>query len=282
MSSALIHVLASISWMASTTEAATKPTTESVFSKVLSVSSSSSSSIWKVAAWEADGKDVPSGWVGACSWTVAFGKVGNPPAVGWPGGLSALVGAPARRIVGAGAVGAPAGRSGIVGAGVGAPGVLVGGPAERSGIVGAGAVGRGGPAIGAVAIGGALGVGGRTGGAAGTVAEGTAGGASAAFKVTRTVSFFKGTLEVNREGDGGGPSFSPMRVGFKVTRTVSFFKGTLEVSWDGESGWFSFSLIRAGVLIPNDGSKTTRFLRVKHPARKFYIFLVCVEGGHGA
>ena len=83
-----------------------------------------------------------------------------------------------------------------------APGVAVREPAERSGIVGAGAVG----------VGGAPGTGGRTGGAIGTVADGTAGGASAAFKVTRTVSFLRGTLDVCLDGTGGWFSFSDMRV----------------------------------------------------------------------
>jgi hypothetical protein len=40
------------------------------------------------------------------------------------------------------------------------------------------------------------------------VAEGTAGGASAAFKVTRTVSFLSGTLDVCLVGAGDGLSFS--------------------------------------------------------------------------
>lgn len=82
----------------------------------------------------------------------------------------------------------------------------------RKGIVGAGAVGRGGAIDGAVGVGGAPpGMGGRTGGAIGTVADGTAGGASAAFKVTRTVSFFKGTLDVCLDGEGGKLSFSLIR-----------------------------------------------------------------------
>ena len=37
-------------------------------------------------------------------------------------------------------------------------------------------------------------------GLAGSVADGMAGGASAALRVTRTVSFFKGTLEVCLDG----------------------------------------------------------------------------------
>ena len=88
----------------------------------------------------------------------------------------------------------------MVGAGAAAP--AVGAPGVRSGIVGAG---RGAPvgvgaAAGAVGVGG---VGGLTGGAVGTVEEGTAGGASAALSVTRTVSFLRGTLEVCFDGEGG-------------------------------------------------------------------------------
>lgn len=75
-------------------------------------------------------------------------------------------------------------------------------------MVGAGAGGRGGPPV---AVGGAVGTGGLTGGAMGTVADGTAGGASAAFKVTRTVSFLRGTLDVCLDGAGGRFSFSLMR-----------------------------------------------------------------------
>ena len=90
----------------------------------------------------------------------------------------------------------------IVGAGA-----LVGGPAVRRGMVGAGAGGRGAP----LAVGGPPGTGGLTGGAIGTVADGTAGGASAAFKVTRTVSFLRGTLDVCLDGAGGRFSFSLMR-----------------------------------------------------------------------
>jgi len=65
---------------------------------------------------------------------------------------------------------------------------------------------------GAVGVGGAPGTGGRAGGAIGMVADGTAGGASAAFKVTRTVSFLRGTLDVCLDGMGGWFSFSVMRV----------------------------------------------------------------------
>ena len=45
----------------------------------------------------------------------------------------------------------------------------------------------------------------------GTVAEGIAGGASDALRVTRTVSFLRGTLDVCVDGAGGWFSFSLMR-----------------------------------------------------------------------
>ena len=191
LSSALIQVLASISWKARTTMAAASPTPARILTTPsLAPSSSSSSSTLSVAACDPVGKEVPSGWVGTWSWTVALGRVGVPP-----GRLGALPGLAAgaevaRRIVGAGAA--------------------VGAPAVRRGMVGAGAAGRGGPPR-AVGVGGAPGTGGRTGGAMGTVADGTAGGASAAFKVTRTVSFLRGTLDVCLDGDGGWFSFSLMR-----------------------------------------------------------------------
>lgn len=82
-----------------------------------------------------------------------------------------------------------------------------------------GAVGA--PDGGTVAVGGLVAAGGATGGVGGLTvgagllgrdAEGTAGGASAAFSVTRTVSFFSGTLEVCFEGVLF--SFSLMRFGF--------------------------------------------------------------------
>jgi len=76
-------------------------------------------------------------------------------------------------------------------------------------MVGAGAGGAAGAVGGSVAVGG-LGTDGAGGGAIGIVGFGAAGaggapvgeaaGASAAFRVTRTVSFFKGTLEVCLDG----------------------------------------------------------------------------------
>jgi hypothetical protein len=92
-------------------------------------------------------------------------------------------------------------------------GAAAGAPAGRGGIAAEGVGGRGGPP----------GTGGRTGGASGTVEDGTA-GVSAAFRVTRTVSFLRGTLDVCLEGLGG---------------------------------WFSFSLMRAGVSVVNEASKAT-------------------------
>ena len=161
-SSILIQVLAIMSWKPSTARAAANPTPARILLRpgLRSSSSSSSSTLSEVTC--AVGNDVPKGWVGAWSWTVALGRVGAPP----PGRRALVAEDEARRIVGAGAaVGAPTGRNGIVGAGD-------------------------------VGTGGAPGTGGRTGGAIGTVADGTAGGASAAFKVTRTVSFLRGTLDV--------------------------------------------------------------------------------------
>jgi hypothetical protein len=147
-----------------------------------SFSPSSSSSFAASVPTCDGGNELPSGWVGGCNWTVALGSamVGAPAARGRPGEVGAAV--VARRMVGAGA---PAGG---------------GAPAVRSGIVGAG--GRGGPP-GTVAVGGPPGMGGLTGGVIGTVDDGTAGGASAAFKVTRTVSFLRGTLDVCLDGVGG-------------------------------------------------------------------------------
>jgi hypothetical protein len=147
---------------------------------------------------------------------VALGSVGVAPGeVSGAVGVAGLMGADvARRIVGAGAVDAPEGRSGIVGAGRGAP----------------------------------PGTGGRTGGASGTVEDGTA-GASAAFKVTRTVSFFSGTLDVCLEGVGGWFSFSLMRAaGFWIRN------GASKATWPwavkrGFSRIFRGSFSRHGILL---------------------------------
>lgn len=108
-------------------------------------------------------------------------------------------------------VGAGAGRGapgavlrGMVGAGVGAPPGAVG-----AGTVAPGTVATGGLAMPTVGVGGLIATGGATGavgGATGAVggtgvteADGAA-GTSLAFRVTRTVSFFKGMLEVCLDG----------------------------------------------------------------------------------
>ena len=102
---------------------------------------------------------------------VLRGTVAGPVGDGAPGVLRGMVGA------GAGGLGAPP-------VGVGGLGAPLG--AVLRGMVGAGAGGLGAPA---------LGVGGGVGAAVG------AGGA--AFKVTRTVSFFTGTEEPWSSGEGG-------------------------------------------------------------------------------
>ena len=114
------------------------------------------------------------------------------------------------RIVGAGApaaVGAPAGRRAIVGAGAGAFGAppTVGGPT----------LGAGGAEPRPVGIGGLV-------AAATTGAFGVAGGASEAFRVTRTVSFLRGIEEVCFGAGiedvclGGGISFSLIARLFRI------------------------------------------------------------------
>ena len=92
----------------------------------------------------------------------------------------------------------------MVGAGTGALGV-VGAPDGGCVAVGGAAVGAGGATggVGGLIVGAGL---------FGSVAEGTDGGESAAFRVTRTVSFFSGTLDVCFEGVLF--SFSLMRFGF--------------------------------------------------------------------
>lgn len=159
------------------------------------------------------------GLVGGLSATVAFGRATvAAPVPGAPGRgafavFSAMVGAPigafvvASLIVGAPAVGAPAVRRGMVGAGIGDLGAV----GVRAGDW---------VAVGAIGAGGACGVGGLIVGAGvvGSVADGTAGGESAAFRVTLTVSFFSGTLDVCF--DGVLFSFSLMRVGFFASRKI--------------------------------------------------------------
>jgi hypothetical protein len=161
------------------------------------------------------------GCVGGANCTVAFGSAtvlpGSGAAIGFVAGplrpgigpavFSGTVGAPEEvpvfsLMVGAGvgrAIG-PAVLSGMVGAGAGA--LPVGEGMLGAGIGAPGTVATGGRAIGAVGIGG-FGATGGAGGAIGatgvTSAEGAA-GASLALSVTRTVSFFKGMLEVCLDG----------------------------------------------------------------------------------
>lgn len=154
------------------------------------------------ATWVAAAVAGENGFVGGLSATVAFGRemVGVPP----PGSgvfavLSAMVGAP---------IGALEVTSLIVGAGGGDLGMeMVGAPT-------AGADAVGGPEVaGFGALGAEGGVGAFAVAVGGSVADGMAGGASAALSVTRTVSFFKGTLEVCLEGVLFSLSFSLMRFG---------------------------------------------------------------------
>lgn len=212
-------------WITTTAAAPTKPRIDRMFETVVAPPlSSSSSAVRMVAAWVSEGPEVPSGWVGGWSCTVALGRETVWPP-GAPSGavLSATVGAPGpgavlRRIVGAGAgaLGAPAGRRAIVGAG-------------------AGAVGRGAPpTVGAATLGAGgadmpLGIGGFGAGGA----PGAAGGASDALRVTRTVSFLSGMVEVCLEAGidevargagidevdrGGGISFSLIARRFWIAR----------------------------------------------------------------
>jgi len=202
-----------------------------------------------VGFWVAPELEGVSGLVGGFSATVALGRetVGLLPSPGFvppPGSgalavLRAIVGAPtgefevASLIVGApGRIVPPAVLRGIVGAGAGLG--VVGAPEEGVDTMGTEGIGGFGGAT-AGGVGGFVGAVG--GGVAGSVADGTAGGASEALRVTRTVSFFKGTLEVCLDIGSGA---------LRVTRTVSFFKGTLEVCLDGGLFSFSFSLMRGG------------------------------------
>lgn len=172
--------------------------------ETVSLPPSSSPSDWKVAICVADTEPVESGCVGGANCTVAFGRATVLAAAGAPGERpvigavrSGTVGAPVAPVlslmVGAGAgraVGGPAVLRGIVGAGAG------GALAVGAGKLGAGTVATGG-GVGALTVGvGGFGITGADGGATGAGAT----GASLAFSVTRTVSFFKGMLEVCLEG----------------------------------------------------------------------------------
>jgi len=188
------------------TSAAKNPRIENTVDKVsgFSSSSSSSASVRNCAAWLGATPGGCKGDVGGASCTVAFGNEITP--VGAPTVFSGIVGAGAGR-----AVGAPAVFRGIVGAGAGR---AVGAPTALKGIVGAGpgrAVGAGG----AKPVGATVGAVGTTGAAAIGGGNGTARGASAAFNVTRTVSFFKGTLDVCLDGSGCWFSGSVMEMGLR-------------------------------------------------------------------
>lgn len=214
LSSTPIQMLEILSWRLRTTIAATSPTPARIFENVSApVSSSGSSIVERVGFWVADSEVGLSGFVGGLSATVAFGSdtVDAPPGRGAFAVLSAIVGAPigafvvASLMVGAPTVGAPAVRKGMVGAGTGTLGAVGAPEGGRVAVGGFGAVGMGGATggVGGLIVG---------AGFVGSAAEGTAGGASAAFRVTRTVSFFSGTLDVCFEGVLF--SFSLMRFGF--------------------------------------------------------------------
>ena len=165
----------------------------------------------KLTVGVAVGFPPPSGIVGAATGTA-------PGALGAPGLVKLTVGVTVGLTAVKGIVGAAAG---IAPGGFGAPAVGTGGavlgPTVAVGAVGAPAKGafevfNG--IVGAGAAGGPLGATDGTAGrpvcANGTDADGTA-GASAAFKDTRTVSFFKGTLVVCFDGFGCKDSCSLIR-----------------------------------------------------------------------
>ena len=56
----------------------------------------------------------------------------------------------------------------------------------------------------------------------------------------------------------------------RVTRTVSFFRGTLDVCEDGDGGRFSFSLMRLQVFLSLAASKTSSLASVKPPTLDFF------------
>lgn len=198
------------------TKAAKNPRMENTVDSVSGFSSSSSSSatVRNCKAWLGATPGGCKGDVGGASCTVALGSEITP--VGAPTVFNGIVGAGAGRTVGApvvfkGIVGAGAGRAvgaptvfkGIVGAGAAR---AVGAPTTFNGIVGAEE---------AVPNEGAVGEADATGVAAAGGGKGTARGASAAFSVTRTVSFFKGTLDVCLVGSDGWFSGSVMEMGLR-------------------------------------------------------------------
>lgn len=215
--------------------AATRPTPARILVNASAPDSSAeSSTVERVGLCVAAAEVGESGFVGGVSATVAFGRptVGAPPLRGAFAVFKATVGAPIGAFVVASLiVGAPAvmGRgaavlSGIVGAGAGAFGAR-GAPPATGGLGALGVGGGTGAAEGAGGVGGLTGgEGGAIGAGEGRVAEGTEGGASAAFNVTRTVSFFSGMLEVCL--DGVLFSGSLMRRGFWLGGYSSrFFPG---------------------------------------------------------
>lgn len=121
------------------------------------------------------------------------------------------VGAPVRGADAVRGLGAP-GAVGLTGAGVDGDSGGFGAVGAAEGAAGACAVGTTGTMGGLVGAAGVSFTGASELGVPGNVAEGTAGGASEALRVTRTVSFFKGMLEVFLEA--GWFSFSLMRGGF--------------------------------------------------------------------
>lgn len=207
LSSAFTQVSAALYWKKITTQAARNAKIESTLAAVSPAAPSSSSSSTRMVPICDGLKPAVIGWLGVCSGTVARGSAGAPAVRSGTVGAApppAPIGAVevASRIVGEGAppaLGAPGVRSGMVGAG--AAGLGRGGPP--------GTVALGGGAIGAVGAEGAIGGRGADG-TTGGPAEGVLGGLSAAFKVTRTVSFLRGTLG----GFGGSVSFGLMQAAF--------------------------------------------------------------------
>jgi len=197
-------------------------------------SCSSSSSDLKVAICVAETEPVLNGWVGGCNCTVAFGNAIVAPGSGGDSGFVAVAGATNGRVAGARPGMAPAVLSGTVGAPdpavlslmVGAAAGRAIGPAVLRGMVGAG----GGGVPGAVAVGtgtpGTVATGGRgmpTVGVGGIGATGAIGGAEGG--ATGAVGGATGLIEADGE--------SGTSLALRVTRTVSFFNGMLEVCLDG-------------------------------------------------
>ncbi len=215
-SAALIQMLETLSCRARTTMAAKRPVPARMFTNVCAPVSSTFSSRETVSCW------VAIGLVGDFSCAVILGRTGAVGVAAIPGrglvaALRAMVGLPkgvlfvASFVVLLGEIGALAVLKAIVGVGAG----FGGAPAVLNAMVGIGFGANGEPVI--------------AGGATGIAAEGTAGGASDALIVTRTVSFFNGTLEVCFDGR-------------LLPRSAELF-GLL---FEGRIGWDSDSLILVG------------------------------------